>query len=388
MQGVATSLGCESVKERALIVGGTGPTGPLVVEGLARRGYGITILHTGQHEVEFGVRGVEHIHADPHFEDTFRVGLGKQTFDIVIVQYGRLSIISDVMRGRTPRVVAIGAASGIYAVESDPRWGALGRPAVFPDTTNLFVARESDDKLRYRMVQALERLFEYHAEGSYAATYLGYPVNYGPNQPGPQDWSIIRRVLDGRRHMIIADAGLKLESRIFVENAASAVLAIVDNPGVAAGKRYTVADARAYTIRQRIEFVARYLDKAVELVDMPYEVAWPCYPLWRHRRNHQLCQSDLIRDELGYVDPVSAESALAQTVDWLVRHPPAPMSEADRQIGDPFDYRAEDALIARWRQARQSCGEIKSPLRPRAHVYRHPKMPGEAWSGPGEPSVS
>ena len=36
---------------KALVVGGTGPTGPLVVAGLIERGYDVAILHTGKHEV-------------------------------------------------------------------------------------------------------------------------------------------------------------------------------------------------------------------------------------------------------------------------------------------------------------------------------------------------
>jgi NAD(P)-dependent dehydrogenase (short-subunit alcohol dehydrogenase family) len=44
--------------ERALVIGGTGPTGPYVVEGLDHRGFDVTILHGGQHEVDFAVGDV------------------------------------------------------------------------------------------------------------------------------------------------------------------------------------------------------------------------------------------------------------------------------------------------------------------------------------------
>ena len=37
---------------KALVIGGTGPTGPYIVEGLLRRGYEVTIYHRGTHEVE------------------------------------------------------------------------------------------------------------------------------------------------------------------------------------------------------------------------------------------------------------------------------------------------------------------------------------------------
>ena len=46
---------------KALVIGGTGPSGPFTVNGLLERGYEVTVLHGGQHEVEFS-QPLEHIH--------------------------------------------------------------------------------------------------------------------------------------------------------------------------------------------------------------------------------------------------------------------------------------------------------------------------------------
>ena len=51
--------------QTALVIGGTGPTGPYVVNGLAERGYKVTILHTGRHETDLLGPEIEHIHTDP-----------------------------------------------------------------------------------------------------------------------------------------------------------------------------------------------------------------------------------------------------------------------------------------------------------------------------------
>ena len=367
---------------RALVIGGTGPTGPFVVEGLHQRGFEVTILHGGQHEVEFAVPNVRHIHEDPHFQEPLERGIGSQTFDLVVAQYGRLRIIAEVFKGRTERLIAVGGATGIYAPDGDPRWGATGKPALFPDTSTVYVRDPGEagaNKIGFRMVEAMNALFENHAGGAYSATYIGYPVNYGPRSPGPYDWSVIRRVLDGRRSIVIADGGIKIDSRVFTANAAAAVLLAVDKSEVAAGKRYSVADEDAFTMRQRIEFIASHLGHEFDVVDMPYELAWPCYPLWRHVRGHRLTLSTLIRDELGYRDPVAPDAAMATTVDWLLANRPAPDGELERQIGDPFDYEREDQLIARWRDARDALGTVESPLPVQGHQYRHPKAPGEAW---------
>ena len=47
---------------QALVIGGTGPTGPFIVNGLRERGYAVTILHTGKHEVPEIPQDVEHLH--------------------------------------------------------------------------------------------------------------------------------------------------------------------------------------------------------------------------------------------------------------------------------------------------------------------------------------
>ena len=175
----------------ALVIGGTGPTGPFVVEGLAHRGYEVTILHGGQHEHEFAVPGIRHIHEDPHFAQTLERGLGEETFDLVVAQYGRLRVVADALAGRTGRLIAVGGATGIFAADEDPRWGAHGKPALFSDTSTNYVADAGEDgrhKLGLRMVEAMNGLFAHDAAGDYRATYVGYPVNYGPRTWRHRGW--------------------------------------------------------------------------------------------------------------------------------------------------------------------------------------------------------
>ena len=51
---------------RALVIGGTGPTGHHIVNGLIRRGYRVEILHRGNHEVPEIPPEVLHHHMDPY----------------------------------------------------------------------------------------------------------------------------------------------------------------------------------------------------------------------------------------------------------------------------------------------------------------------------------
>ena len=82
---------------KTLVVGGTGPTGPAIVAGLAARGHDITICHTGSHELP-EVDGYRHIHTDVRDHDALASTIGSEAWDAAIVTYGRLRTIAEVLR--------------------------------------------------------------------------------------------------------------------------------------------------------------------------------------------------------------------------------------------------------------------------------------------------
>ena len=87
---------------KALVVGGTGPTGPFLVNGLLHRGYAVTMLHRGTHEIPEIPPAVEHLHADPHFRETLDAALAGRSFDLVIATYGRIRFVAEALVGKTP----------------------------------------------------------------------------------------------------------------------------------------------------------------------------------------------------------------------------------------------------------------------------------------------
>lgn len=363
--------------QSVLVIGGTGPTGPGVVGGLLARGFDVTILHGGHHEVELPGE-VRHLHADPHWSDSLRDAIGDGRFDLVVAQYGRLAVTAEVFAGRTDRLIAVGGAHGSLAHQQDPRWGPLGRPAVVDEDGEHLERDGSRGTLAVKMAAAEQALFDGHREGRYDATLLAYPVVYGPRQVAPHEWCIVRRLLDGRRRIVVADGGIRLESRLYTEHAVHAVLLAVDHPEAAAGRKFVVTDDTVFTMRQRISFVANQLGVEVELVDLPYAVATPCHPYWRHGADHRLRSNARIRQELGYVDTTSASEALRATVDWLVSHPPVPGGPEEARLADSFDYAYEDRLIQRWEELSGGLPAGGTPYRP-THAYRHPSRPDEPW---------
>ena len=98
---------------KALVVGGTGSTGPCIINGLLKRGYEVTMLHRGLHETELPPE-VEHLHADPHWMENLKEALEGRSFDLVVSLYGRLRLIAEAIKGRTPRLISAGGALAVY----------------------------------------------------------------------------------------------------------------------------------------------------------------------------------------------------------------------------------------------------------------------------------
>src|SRR5256886_14968640 len=96
---------------KALVIGGTGPTGPFIVNGLLQRGYKVAIFHRGTHEIPEILPEVEHIHGDPHFRETIDEALAGRTFDLTVATYGRIRLVAEAMVGKTGRFIGIGGVA-------------------------------------------------------------------------------------------------------------------------------------------------------------------------------------------------------------------------------------------------------------------------------------
>jgi nucleoside-diphosphate-sugar epimerase len=354
---------------KALVIGGTGPTGPFIIDGLVARGYDPVILHRGTHELD-SQAGYEHLHADPHFEDPVREVLGARHFDLVVAAYGRLRLLVDVLAGHTDRLITVGGT--VYARQG---WS---RPA---DET---AGRDVTHKLVARVQETEEAIFRRHEDGTFNLTHLRYPNLYGPRQLAPREWSVIRRLLDGRTTVPVLDGGLTLESRAYVENAAHAALLCVDRPEAAAGRIYHVADEVTPTDGERAMAIAEAMGQQIELVDYPPAIGRPAY-FWGGGRNlefmgrpgpppthHKLLDSSRIRTELGFVDVVPFDDAIRRTVAWYQEHPLPLGGDDEQRIGDPFDYAAEDAFAAALEDFAAHCQTIPFAGVTLRHSYDHP----------------
>lgn len=331
--------------QTALLIGGTGPTGPPIALGLRDRGYDVTILHSGHHEVP-EVEGFRHLHGDVFSEDGLRAVLGDETFDVAIASYGRLRSIADVLVGRVGRLLSIGGV---------PVYRGFFEPAVYdppglpiPTREGAELADEADDGKSYRIGRTEQLLFDTHP----TATHFRYPFVYGPRQLAPREWCVVRRILDDRPFLILPDDGLTIIPFGYTENLAHALLLAVDQPQASQGEIFNCGDDEKLTIRQVVELITDELDHEWELLSLPAALAVPARPLMQNSRTtHRVIDTAKLKTLLGYRDVVPARDAVRRAARWLVEHPPEPGGYEETALQDPFDYRAEDRLAAWWRAA-------------------------------------
>ena len=344
---------------KALVIGGTGPTGPGVVNGLLDGGWDVSILHTGRHEVDSIPAHVEHIHCSPFRLAEVEAALGDRRFDLVYAMYGRLRDLAPWFRGRCGRFMAVGGVP-VYKgfAGTDTSWPA-GMLSPTRETDDR--APEDDNVKVARIVRSEDAFFEAHPTG----TIFRYPLIYGPGQVNPREWLIVRRILDGRRRVIVADGGLTLRTAGYGPNVGHALVLAAGLPDVVAGKAYNVGDEHVLTARQTIEVLADALEAEMEIVNLPAELATPARPFFASETTgHKFTGVDAIRYDLGYRDPVPPVEALARTARYLAANPVERGSEMEMRLQDPFDYAGEDQLIERYREAMAPVAELADAYDP------------------------
>jgi nucleoside-diphosphate-sugar epimerase len=360
--------------KKALVIGGTGPSGPFLVNGLRDRGFTVTILHRGTHEIPEIPPDIEHIHTDPHFRETLDPAIAGRTFDVVIATYGRIRVIAEAFAGKTPQFIGIGGVPS-YRGFMDPYVNfPVGLPIPVPETAQL-VQSEAESRFSYLIKTTEDAVLAAHPRGS----MYRYPYVYGPYQLLPREWCVVRRALDKRPFIILSEGGLGLMTHGYAGNLAHGVLLAVDHPDAAAGQIYNCGDDRQFSIRQIVEIIGDEMKHKFEIISLPFEVAYPARGVSLDPTpHHKLLDLYKIKSQLGYSDPLSPEEALRRTVRWYLEHQPERGGDLEQRLQDQFDYATEDQLAAIYREAGTRAKKFHREIVPTPHPYPHPKEPGLA----------
>lgn len=360
---------------RVLVVGGTGPSGPHVVAGLLERGLDVTVFHRGAHEPA-GLAQAEHLHGDPHFRESIDDTLEARAFDLVVAMYGRARHLAAALAGRCGRFISV---SGVPVYRGYfPVTGCLPLPVA--EDHPVVSEDDGDPAARFsRKLADAERAVAGHHPG---ATIVRFPMLYGPNNARQAEWSVVRRIRDGRRHMIMPDGGGQVHTRCAARNAASLVLAAVDQPEAAAGHVFNCGDPGNWSLRQWAQAIAGLLGADLELVAIPRDIAVEAtadlLPLAGTTAEHCVLSTERARHQLGWEPAIDPVEALRELLAWYDGDPP-PDPAASPAFTDRFDYAGEDTLIAEYRRAgRRVAAAVRQRPAPPVHSMPHPQAPGTA----------
>lgn len=355
----------------ALLVGGTGPTGPHLARGLLERGYDVTVFHSGRHETD-ELPDVEHFHGDPFSADGIAAALGDRRYDVAVATYGRVRLLAEALAGRCDQLLTVGGVPVYRGFLPPEAAQPAGMPLLARETAERVPAEDPPGAIYG--VGAVRRtedaVFALHEAGAFAATIFRYPMLYGPRNPHAWEWSTVWRVLDGRTWMALPDGGLAVHSRCGARNAAAAVLLALDRPEAAGGRAFNLADDDQFSLRQWIELILAHLGADLELVSVPGDLpnpGWALLPFRSRCSPHAVVDTAAIRHDLGYRDVQPAREGLAETVDWLVAH--ADEARANPTVIDVFDYAAEDRFRAAYDRAAAQLAEAGAPF------HAIPEMP-------------
>jgi len=339
------------VSRRVLVVGGTGPTGVPIVDGLTRGGDDVTIFHTGRHPADFAGE-VRRLIGDPRDEaDAARLLAGSE-WDLVICTSGRLRVLARLLAGRTARLVGV-TGQPVYAGTMRPTpEGTV--PIPVPEH-----APRQQDAPGYtgRVAGGEDQLFEQHAAGDFEAVVVRYPGIYGPRAPLAHEWAVVRRILDHRPFMLMPHDGASYFQRGYSENVARLVLLAANRPA-AAGRAFNAGDETVLSARGVAEAIVDELGADIELVGLPAPWCPGVYPL--AEKSTLVLDLFAARSILAYSDVLDSGAATRLTARWLAEHPPPDVSPA---FAGRFDYSAEDALLARWRATQAAWATPPIPSR-------------------------
>jgi nucleoside-diphosphate-sugar epimerase len=167
---------------------------------------------------------------------------------------------------------------------------------------------------------------------------------YGPGDPVHRFHPILKRMDDGRKHIIFADDVAPLRTpRGFVEDVGAAVALVVISPE-SAGRIYNVCESESFGELDWARKIAIATNWAGEFVVLPHDLT-PKHLLWPgNTAQHIVASSDRIRKELGYRELLPREEAIRRTIEWERANPPAaPLAQSD--------YDAEDEALNQFKKS-------------------------------------
>jgi nucleoside-diphosphate-sugar epimerase len=338
---------------RSLLIGGNGFIGRFVVAALKQRGHTAAVFHRGSAPAPVGVVEIRGDRQQLKVSaQELRQFAPDVVIDMVISSGAQAEELMNIFRGATRRVVMLSSID-VYRAAGISHGTESGPLQEVPLTEESELRRnlhpyppESMRMLRKVFFWVTDDYDKIPAERivmndpDLPGTVLRLPMVYGPGDPLHRFFPVVKRIADGRRHIIFPETLAAWQSpRGYVENVAAAiVLAATDDR--AAGRIFNLCEQPSFSELGWARKIATEMQWDGQFVVLP--VGRTPQHLMRpgNAAQHWNASSARIRHELGYEEPVPLEEAIRRTVRWELENPPA------TEFLPPFDYAAEDMALA------------------------------------------
>jgi len=338
---------------RILLIGGNGFIGRFVVAALKQQGHTLSVFHRG---TSAAPADVDEIRGDHNQLSASAQELKRFAPEVVIdfvvssgVQAGELM---NIFRGVAQRVVLMSSMDVYRAVGISQ--GREDGPLMEVPLTEDSELRRSLHLYPPEVLQVMRKIFPWVTDdydkipaervvmndSGLPGTVLRMPMVYGPGDPLHRFYSVVKRIADGRHHIIFPETLAAWRSpRGYVENVAAAV-ALAAKDDRAAGRIFNVCEEPAFSELEWARKIAREMQWDGEFVILPVERTPPHLLKPGNAAQHWTASSARIRRELGYKEPVLIEEAIRRTIAWQRENSPA------FEFLAQLDYAAEDAAVS------------------------------------------
>jgi nucleoside-diphosphate-sugar epimerase len=333
---------------RAFLLGGTGKTGIVLAGRLLESGWEVTVASRGERPVPASLAPL-HVQLDRADDGALRTAVGDGV-DVLVdfVAFERAHAEQLVGLAGLVRSVVVLSSASVYADAEglsieNVREGEFPRFRI-PLSERSPTVAPGDDTYSTRK-RAIERALL--ANDAMPATLIRAGAIYGPGDAASREWYFVKRVLDGRRVVVLSHRGESRFHPVSVHNLAELIRLAVERPG---SRVLNAADPDAPTVTAIGRHIAAAMghEWAEVLFDGPPRGSVGDHP-WGVPRPFVLDMTEA-EFEVGYRPVTTYAKAVKETCDWLVaatdgRDWSEVLSTAARQYGDEFDYAAEDEFV-------------------------------------------
>ena len=345
------------MERRAFVLGGTGFVGRHVSRRLAHSDWDVTVGSRGETDIPSEVKNLRHVTVDRSMDDSLAAVVANGfdvLVDVIPYEPSDAQQIID-LRDRVGGVIAISTTS-VYADdaghtmdEAKDEETAPRMPVPILETqrrTEAGCTTYSTKKV------AIEDILL--NQNDIPATVIRPCAIYGPGDTQCREWFFVKRALDGRPIVLLADEGESVFHTTSVHNLAEMVRLAAE---LRVHGAFNCGDPDPPNVRRIAESIRKVVGHEWEEVLLPPEVSrdwavrnpWGGFFPW-------IVSMAKAHDQLGYKPVTSYEAAIGEAVEWIVsatrgRDWRDVLSQGADYLMGKFDYETEDEFLEQVRSS-------------------------------------